>query len=74
MSVLPLSDTVDEHLKRVNIKDIRIGFYRGIPHYKITAANGDRAYAYDLDQGVYPTLTKMVDAMLEDKHEQVERD
>ena len=69
MSVLPLSDTVDEHLNRVNIKDIRIGFYRGIPHYKITAANGDKAYAYDLEAGVYPTLVAMVDARQEDLHE-----
>ena len=58
----PPSESYDDHVKRVNIKEVRIGFYKGVPHFKIIAVNGDKAYAYNLEEGVYPTLTAMIDA------------
>ena len=68
-----MTESYDDHVKRVNIKEVRMGFYKGVPHFKIIAVNGDRAYSYNLDKGVYPTLTAMIDARLaEDKHEQAE--
>ena len=54
-------------VKRVNVKSVSVGFYRSIPYYRITAVNDKKGYAYDLNKGMYPTLTAMLDAFEADR-------
>ena len=52
--------------KKVNVKAVSVLFYRGIPYYRFEAVNGKKGYSYDIDKGMYPTLTTMLDALIEE--------
>ncbi len=53
-------------VRRVNAKTLTVGFYRGIPYYKIVAVDGSKGYAWDLNKLMYPSRTEMLDAYLEE--------
>ncbi len=66
IEALPNEDAL-QTAKRVNIKDMVIRSYRGMPYYKFTAVNDKRGYAYDLNKGMHPTLSAMMDAFQSDR-------
>ncbi len=51
----------------VNVKSMTIGYYRGVPYYRIEGVTGKKGYSYNLNKGMYPTLSKMMDALLEER-------
>ena len=71
IEVLP-GESAGETIKRVNIKFFNVLRYRAIPYYKFVAVNDKKGYAYDIDKGMYPTRSAMLDAWEVDKELQKE--
>jgi hypothetical protein len=53
--------------KRVNVKSMTMGSHLGVPYYKFEAVNGKKGYSYDMNKGMYPTMTAMLDALAEEQ-------
>ena len=63
----PPMNELEEAIKNVSVADIRIVTYRGHNFLKLMAANGLKAYAFELGKGLYRTLSEALEAWEERK-------